>query len=131
MKATTITVRDEALRERVIQHIAALNLDKPWDITIKRHVKKRSLSQNALMWKWITEVAEAVSEHTGMDAGDVHEFFKAKFLPGKVIEMGGESVLYRSTRDLATGEMADYMDRIYAFATTELGLFLSAPELAA
>lgn len=129
MKATCLTLWDEPARQRVLSHIANLNIERPWDITIGRHVKKRSLSQNALMWAWINRVVEEVSDYTGMDADKVHEHFKAKFLTSEMIEMGGETTEYRSTKNLSTAEMADYMNRIYAFCTTELGLLLPVPEL--
>ena len=128
MNKQTIIIRDEAVRERVVNVLANLNIEKPWEVTIQRHTRKRSLSQNSLMWKWLNEVADHVRDHTGMDSDDIHEFFKAKFLPAKIVDINGESAEYRTTKSLTTSEMADYMNRIYAWATSELGLLLPVPE---
>lgn len=124
----TVIVRDEGMRTRVVQHIAALNIDKPWAITIEPYRKKRTLSQNALMWKWINEVAQYVHEATGQDSDDVHEFFKVKFLPARIVELGGEIIEWRTTTRLTTAEMSEYMNKIYAWVTTELGLLLPVPQ---
>ena len=124
----TIIIRDEVLRKRVIDLIGALNLDKPWLITLEPHRKRRSLSQNSLMWCWLNEVAGHVSQHTGMDIDDIHEAFKQKFLPAKIKEVLGETLDVRSTTKLTTLEMVAYMDRIYAWVTSELGVLLPLPQ---
>ena len=129
MPKQTIIIRDEKLRARVIGWIRAIDLDKqPWRVTVEQYRKRRSLSQNSLMWLWIGEVADYVGKHTGQDADDIHEFFKQKFLPPRIIEVGGVTVDVRSTAKLTTLEMTIYMDRIYAWVTTELGLLLPLPQ---
>ena len=116
------------MRERVVQHIAALNVEKPWAITIEPYKKRRSLSQNALMWKWLEKVVAHVHETTGQDKEDIHEFFKRQFLTPKVTEVFGVTVKTWSTKDLNTAEMSEYLDKIYAWVTTELGLLLPVPQ---
>ena len=123
-----IIIRDAVLRSRVIGLIRAINLDKPWRVTLEPYRKRRSLSQNSLMWMWLNEVAEHVSQHTGNDLDDIHEAFKQKFLPAKIREALGETMDVRSTKKLTTLEMVDYMDRIYAFVTSELGVLLPLPQ---
>ncbi len=124
----TVIIRDEGMRERVVQHIAGLNISKPWAITIEPYKGRRTLSQNALMWKWIEAVVMHIHEATGQDKEDVHEWLKTQFLPAKVIEIDGRVVFRYSTKGLTTAEMSKYMDKIYAWATTELGLLLPVPE---
>ncbi len=124
----TVIIRDEGMRTRVIQHIAALNIDKSWAITIEPHKKRRSLSQNALMWKWLEKVVEHVHETTGQDKEDIHEFFKRQFLTPKLKEVFGVIVKTWSTKDLSTAEMSTYLDKIYAWVTSELGLLLPVPQ---
>lgn len=128
MKAQTIFLRDEGLRQRAIQHIAGLNLDRHWEITIKPHTKRRTLSQNGLMFLWVDRVVAHVQEHIGHDKDDIHEFFKQKFLQPRIVQMGGDERVYYSSKNLTTAEMSEYMDRIYAFCTSDLGLFLPVPE---
>lgn len=128
MSKQTIIIRDEKLRARAIGMLRAISLDPPWRVTVEPHRKRRSLSQNSLMWLWLGEVAELVSQDTGMDADDIHEFFKQKFLPPRIIGMLGETIDVRTTTKLTTLEMTIYMDRIYAWVTTELGLLLPLPQ---
>lgn len=129
MKANpTVIIRDEGMRTRVVQHIAALNVDKPWAITIEPYKERRTLSQNALMWKWVEAVVMHIHEATGQEKEDVHEWLKTQFLPAKVIEIDGRVVFRYSTKGLTTAGMSKYMDKIYAWATTEMGLLLPVPE---
>lgn len=128
MLKQTIIIRNEALRARVIGWARAISLDPPWRVTMEPHRKRRSLSQNSLMWLWLGEVADLVGQHTGMDADDIHEAFKRKFLPARIIEVLGETIDVRTTTTLTTLEMTTYMDRIYAWVTTELGLLLPLPQ---
>ena len=125
---TEIIIRDEDGRQRALDTIGLLNIEKPWQIEWKPYVKRRSLSQNALMWKLVGAVVDHVKDHTGHDADEIHEFFKQKFLMPKGISMGGEVYEYRSTKKLTTAEMSSYMDAIYRWATSDLGLVLPVPE---
>jgi len=92
--------------------------------------RKRTLSQNNLMWAWVTEIANYVSDHTGYEKDEVHEDFKKRFLSGKSVVIDGMEVKHYSTKKLSTTEMTEYMDRIYRWATTELGLTLPLPPTA-
>lgn len=121
-------IRDETMRQRVSDLVDALDVSKPWSVTIEPFKKKRSLSQNSLMWKWLNEVAAHVQRETGQDADDVHEFFKRKFLTPQVVEIGGETIMKYSTKNLTVADMTEYMNRVYAFVTSELGILLPIPE---
>lgn len=128
MARQPIVIRDEAGRKRAIDLLLVLNLTKPWEITVEPHRKKRSLSQNSLYWKWLNETMKIVSQETGNDADDLHEFFKRKFLAPQVIEIGGETVQRWTTTKLTVPEMTDFINKVYAWVTSELGLILPVPE---
>ena len=128
MAKETLIIRNESLRKMVLLTIGALDLAKPWRVTIERETKRRTLSQNALMFMWIDRVVKHVHEYTGHDKDEIHEWFKSKFAPVRIVDMHGEAVEYRSTKNFNTAEMTEYMNKIYAFCTTELGLFLPVPE---
>jgi hypothetical protein len=128
MKPQSIILRDETLRRRAIGLIQNLDLSKDWQVTIEPRKKKRTLNQNALYWKWLEEVVTAVQMDTGNSREAIHEVFKRKFLPAQVEEVLGEKVEKRTTTTLTTAEMSAYMDAIYAFVTSELGILLPLPE---
>jgi len=123
-RGQTLLIDNEAMRQRLLSHIAALNLDKPWDVTIKRHVKRRSLNQNNLYHDWVGLIAvEAGYSHEAM-----HSWLKAQFLKPEITTIDGQSHMRWSTKELTTKEMKDYMDLVYAFATSFFGLLLPLPE---
>ena len=129
MPQPSILVSDEGTRARVIEHISGLNLNKPWRVTVEPHRERRSLNQNALMWAWVNRVAAHVHEATGQGNDEIHEFFKGQFLPWRVIEIGGiVETVPGSTKKLSKAEMSEYMNKIYAWATSEMGLLLPLPE---
>ena len=117
-------IRDETMRQRVSDLVDALDLGKPWSVTIEPFKKKRSLSQNALYWKWVGIIAD----ETGNDNDDIHEAFKGMFLTPRSVQIGNESREIRSTARQNTDEMKGYMDKVYAYATSQLGILLPIPE---
>ena len=76
----------------------------------------RSLSQNALYWLWLT----AISQKTGNEKDDLHEFFAKKFLPMQEAKVFGK-IIYKktSTRELDTAIFKQYLDKIQIFASGE------------
>jgi hypothetical protein len=126
--AAPFIISDEAGRQHALDRIAGLDLDeKRWEITVKRHRKRRSTKQNRMYWNWCEEVAGHVSEYTGYDKDEIHEFFKQNFLPGRRIEIEGMEAVRFTTTKLDTKQMSDYCDRIFRWASVELGLALPLP----
>jgi hypothetical protein len=99
MPRIPIPLEDERGRERILGLIKALDVTKPWQVTIEPKTKKRTLNQNALYWKWVGLIADA----TGNDNDDVHEALKAKFLTPRTIDLGGEQREIRSTAKQGQG----------------------------
>lgn len=125
MKKQTIIVRDPVTRARAINFIGMLNTDKPWEVKIGPYKTNRSLEQNALYWKWLGIIAK----DTGHDADEIHEFCKQKFLEPIFVDINGEvHEARRTTTKLKVDEMSAYMNRVYAWATSELGILLPLPE---
>lgn len=78
-------------------------------ITVSEWKPKRSLCQNRLMWKWLSEL----SDQTGNDVDALHEYFKRRFLGCDSLEVMGEVVeIPKSTTKLKVGEMAGYLTKI-------------------
>ena len=121
---TPYIIRDDKGRRCAIDALFALDLSKPWAVTIEPHKERRSLNQNSLMWKWIGIIAQ----ETGNDPDVVHETLKQKFLVPEEISVMGEKMLYRSTARLDTKGMTEYLDKVYAFSHQDLGISLPVPE---
>lgn len=126
----SLIIRDHKTWVRAKHVIDGLEPGKPMELILKPYKKGRSLSQNGLMWKWINKAAEVLGNDLGYDAEDMHEIFKAKFLPAsgrKLIEIDGEPYERLSTKRLNTKEMSEYMNAIDRFCAS-FGCVLPHPE---
>ncbi len=127
----TLTIANEQSRRRAAEHVAGLSVDgKQWEVTVKRWRKRRTLNQNALYWKWIEEIVGHVSDATGYERDEVHEYLKQRFLEPKTIVIDSWAIKRYTTTNCDTKGMAYYMDRIHRWASQDLGLVLPLPPTA-
>lgn len=87
-------------------------------VEVKEWKDTRSLSQNALYWKWLGEMSQQILERTeeSHDTDTLHEYFKLKFCPQKEVTLGKATIAIRSTKRLDKGEMNHYMAQIEQWA---------------
>jgi hypothetical protein len=92
-------------------------------VVVKTETKARSTQQNKYLWA----IYNMLSEHTGNQADDLHEYFKAEFLK----EPLGGAIAYRikSTTELTTIEFTKFIEEIKRFSASELQFFLPEPEV--
>lgn len=118
-KVRTLLPRGADELERAAQVIRGLNPSKPWRITIAQHHAKRSPEQNKLLWAIYTEIAK----ETGNDPEDIHEAMKGRFLPPVVVKLGSDEIAVNgSSAKLDTMEFSQFVERVTAFAASELGI---------
>lgn len=117
-------LRTDDDRARFVRWVNKFALTKPVQFTIELYRKRRSVSQNALMWIWLHEIAT----ETGNDADDLHDLFKRKYLLPDEKEILGEVHQVYTTRTLSTVEFTEYLTRIEAFMATGYGITLTQPE---
>lgn len=91
-----------------------LDSDDPdnWQVIIKKRADSRSVEQNARLWSLYT----SIGNYLGYTAEEVHQLMGYKFL---LIEkyVGREKItLVRSTTKLNVKEMAEYQEKIEAWA---------------
>ena len=111
-------------RNMVIAYIQRLDLKKLYTVEVIEKKSTRSISQNSLMWLWLT----CISFETGNDRDELHDIFKKKWIEPKKIVLFGEEINRYSTADLNTTQFKYYLDHIQAFASTELSITLPDPE---
>lgn len=121
-------IRAETDRDKVVALVRSLDLGKPWAITVEPFKKRRTQSQLALMWVWVDQAVKLIHDDTGQDKDDLHEYFKRKFLTPRRFQVMGEVVEVYTTKELTTAQMTEYMEKIRAFASIELGILLPSPE---
>ncbi|MCK5604496.1 hypothetical protein KAR91_21580 [Candidatus Pacearchaeota archaeon] len=118
-------IHNEIDKDRVIKHVQALNIDKPWSVDIKPYKKNRSLSQNKLYFLWLNTIGNDI----GYTTDELHAIMADKFLPDEIVEYGGKQIKKdKSTSRLNTKEFTEYLEKIDRFAAAELGIVLPSPE---
>jgi hypothetical protein len=109
----------EASLQKVASIIAALNPKVEWRIDIRRHIGRRTVSQNKLYFAVLTEMAN----ETGHTKDEMHDAMKTKFLPQQVVNLGGEEVyIPSSSAKLDKATFTEYVEKVMAFAASELGI---------
>jgi hypothetical protein len=96
------------------------------------HVRAtRSEQQNR--WYWAV-IVEAISEHTGYTADEVHEFLKAKFIPKRLAVCDGNGVIQEdlviggSTAKLNKLTFGEYCEAIRGWAAETLEINIPDPQ---
>ena len=113
-------------KRKVIDYVEKLPEGKPYTVEIKVKRKQRSMDQNRLYWMWL----KCIMNETGEHKDRLHEFFKQHFLgvDERWVFDRWQVAVPRSTTELDTKQMTDYLDRVQQFAATELGIVLPNPE---
>ena len=111
--------------ENLMSYLTNIDPLKVWTVTVEQKEPTRSLKQNALMWVWY----KYIGDHLGYTPDELHDAFKSKFLGMETKEtiFKKKYETIKSTKDLTTKEMSDYMNLIEAFAIKE-GVKLPAPD---
>lgn len=120
-----LLVRNEDDRQQLRSLVAQLDLAKPWEFSWGREKKHRSLNQNALLHKWFGIIADEI----GNDRESVKRDYKKMFLPSieHISRITGEVTMEpMHTSDLETPEFSEFMNKVQAHATSQLGILLPA-----
>ena len=96
-----------------------------YTLTITKVVKKRTLSQNRLMWMWF----KCLEDGTGQPAQDWHDYYCKKLIGREMVTPDGEIVtLAGHTSTMNTAQMTDFLNKVQADAATEWGVTLPLPQ---
>lgn len=122
MNFTIETKRDN---ERAVDYITKLPEGKRFSVTVGLKREKRSFDQNRLYWLWLA----CITDETGNEKDELHKYFAGKFIGVKEVKVF-DSIQTEviSTTTLNTKGFTDYLERVRAFAASELGITLPDPE---
>lgn len=122
MIAQSILMDSEAKRQRVLQIIAKLPIERPLILTVDVFRAKRSNTANARLWALHQKAADA----TGMPAADLHEIALCRFYGYEEKKLGGIVRQIPNERSSAQNvkDFAAFMEATEAWYITELGIFL-------
>lgn len=93
-------------------------------VVVQHPTTGRSSQANRYYWG---VVLAAISEHTGYEQDELHEYFKKRFNPVFVSLGDGEEIVGGSTSRMDTSTFHDYVERIRRFALTELNVMTPDP----
>ena len=122
------------LRDRRTFDREIAQLKETWEleVIVQRQRATRSPSQNR--WYW-SQVVGLVAQYTGATPDDIHDIYKAKFLPRVIAvpnirsgEVVAEFTLGGSTRKMNTSEFSTYCEAIREWAFDKLGVRIPDPE---
>lgn len=115
------------LTEFLRQHAGPeLNAGRPLRVIVTSEAKRRNAEQNRRLWgfvyRCIADQAMVNGRHFGADVW--HEHFARMFAEHDEVTLpDGEVILKRkSTADMSVRAFAEYMERVTAYAATELGV---------
>lgn len=121
-------IRSAADADAVADRIRHLPIgERPWQIEIKPYRKQRTLSQNALYWKWL----EIIGADLGYDRDEIHDILREKFLPVScetILGVTRRRLTSTSHPDFTTAMMSEYMAAIERFCATDLDIYLPHPD---
>jgi len=99
-----------------------------YQVEVKQHKAKRSLAQNKLMWEYLGQISESYYLTHGKSHSPEtwHTLFKQMFLTSEIVEIRGEIIkMVKTTTKLNVSAFTDYIQKIEAYAVTELGVEFS------
>ena len=116
----SLAIRDRPRLERWIKSLDG----KAIQLVVKPMRRTRSLPQNA--WYW-SGVLGPIADYTGMTPEETHEAMKMMFRK-KIITANGRRIeTVDSTASMSTGEFSEFIERVRAFAATELSITIPDP----
>lgn len=133
MEQKLILNSDTALR-KAINLLTTLRPQEPMQLQIKPWSPPRTLSANALYWKWMAQLSAHLSTPGQQEYSkdDLHDICRHKFLgyrsSGK--RMADGTPLYpqlKSTTELSKSEMCHYMTQIDSWAIS-MNCLLPSPD---
>ena len=115
-------LRNEFVRKNVIAYLEKLDIKTAIEVLVRPFIEKRSLDQNARLWK----LHELAAEHTGHSAEEMHEFALMRYFGMKEISIGQLVRLIPLKRSSQRNkkEFRDFMESTEAFYISEFGVFL-------
>lgn len=125
MKTMTLIKDSDGLQwvGRTIDGVLSTLRNGKYIVTVEKHREPRTLSQNALMWMWLS----CIERETGTPKEDVYSYYCRKFLCRVTVINGKEVTVNDTSSMLSTGQMSEFMTQIQADAAMELGIMLPLP----
>ena len=110
------TLAHDTARQRAVE--AVKNARQGWVVRIEP--PNRTSAQNSFYWATLAAISEQIRPQGQAHDQDVwHHYFKARFLPGRMIELPNGQVMESepTTTGLTKAQFSDYVEQVLAWAT--------------
>lgn len=126
--STTIVLPDHDREARIASVVNFLRNCLPGKrvlVEIGAYSPKRSNNLNSYYWGVIVKM---ISDATGYEPDEVHEILAMKFLPPRIVEIGGEAHAVRTrTSKLSTVDFQQFCEDCKRWSASELNLYIPDP----
>lgn len=94
-------------------------------IVVKPYRKTRSDNQNRYYWGVVIKL---LCDELGYSDEEMHEVLKQRFLMREKVQVAGvEYAIYGNTSSLSTTDFEDFLSKVRAWASIDLGVFIPEP----
>lgn len=107
------------------QFSRAMRTFRPGRVTVRVEVDRGKRSDRAN--RYYRLILGLISDHTGSEVDELHEYFKAKFIEPQIVKILGEEFELRTTVT-KSDRFTAYVDRIRRFALVDLGVDTPDPD---
>jgi hypothetical protein len=132
VQTTKHIIKTQADKTKAIKVIESLVIEKPMQVTISEYRMTRSIAQNRLMHQWFNLIAEHWHSSTGESFTPMafKELLKRKFLGFDLVDLPDSQKLAQTkrTRDCNTKELTEFLEKVEAWAATEINCQLPHPD---
>jgi hypothetical protein len=119
-------IKTELDRELAIGQLKRLDLtsERSFLFSCEEQKKNRTAPQNKLYRLWLT----CISQETGNEVDDLHDYFKEKYLEPDIHMVLGREVKRYTTTNKNTIQFTNYLEKIRIEADRDLSIRLPLPE---
>ncbi len=130
---TRFVLRDSAIKARACLAINMVDTTgELMECVIRPHKKKRSLAQNNLLWKWLTEISVFIDQEHGQKfkPEELKAEFQERYLGFEAYKKLDGSIGKKliGTSKLTVLQKRDFLESIEYYARSEIGVNLTHPE---
>jgi hypothetical protein len=98
------------------------------EVTVYDDKKEENRIRTEAQNKYYHKLLDIICDHTGDTHMDIHNNLKAEFLSRPWVKGDKEYLIVKSTKELTSKEFTVYIERVFQYASTELGLTLPSSE---
>lgn len=134
MSERQFILRNDFIRKNVLSFLKGLDLSLAWEVIVRPFIDKRTMEQNARLWK----LHELAANFTGYSKDEMHEHALCRFFGYTVRKVTdpftGEIVDKRVPLERSSGrdkkKFSEFLESTESWYVVEFGVFLDQREAA-